>query len=88
MKKSMELRDPRSCLGRARADEPIFVLLARDQHAPGTIREWCDRYLGANGGFSGASKRQRAKVLEALALADEMERWYSDDVAGLAEGTE
>ena len=40
MKKTDELADPTSCLNKARDDERLFVLLARDPAAPVTIRAW------------------------------------------------
>lgn len=40
MRKSAELAAPNSCLNKARADEMLFVLLARDPAAPAAIRAW------------------------------------------------
>jgi hypothetical protein len=45
MRKSQELTDPASCFSKARDDEILFVLLARDPAAPGTIRDWIDRRI-------------------------------------------
>lgn len=45
MRKRDELNDPTSCLSRARDDEMVFVLLARDADAPGTIRDWIRRRI-------------------------------------------
>lgn len=42
MIKRDELTDPRSCLNRARDDERLFVLLARDRAAPAAVRAWID----------------------------------------------
>lgn len=55
------------CYANAEPDEPMFVLLARDQEAPNLIRIW-------------ASLRERRgenpeKVAEARACADACEAW-------------
>lgn len=31
------------CLGRSQADEPVFVLVARDQIAASVVRDWAER---------------------------------------------
>lgn len=41
MLKLEELSNPNSCINRAKDDEMVFVLLARDSAAPRVIREWC-----------------------------------------------
>ena len=50
MIKLQELSDPNSCLNRAKDDELLFVLLARDPAAPWAIRAWIDERvrLGKN----------------------------------------
>lgn len=55
------------CLGRCQADEPVFVLCARDRAASMAVRDWAAlaSKLGAN----------PAKVSEADAIADRMEAW-------------
>ena len=55
------------CISRAAADEPVFVLRAKDRLAPGVIRYWTQR--AANMGVS------PAKIEEALDLAAAMEEW-------------
>ncbi len=40
MLKKNELRNPNSCLNKASADEPVFVLRAKDPMAAQTIRHW------------------------------------------------
>lgn len=42
MRKCDELADPKSCLNKARAEEWIFVLLARDAAAPAAVRAWVE----------------------------------------------
>jgi hypothetical protein len=55
------------CLGRSKADEPVFVLCARDKAASMTVRDWATlaERLGA----------KPAKTAEARELADRMEAW-------------
>ena len=40
MRKSDELNDSESCFNKARSDERLFILLARDPAAPVAIRAW------------------------------------------------
>lgn len=68
--KATELEKARAgegCLGRARDDEPVFVLRARDSIAADLVRIWAFRAqtLGA----------PSAKVREAFDLADQMDKW-------------
>lgn len=55
------------CLGRSSADEPVFVLCARDRAASMAVRDWAAlaEKIGA----------KPAKVVDARALADRMEQW-------------
>lgn len=55
------------CLGRSQADEPVFVLCARDRAASMAVRDWADlaEKLGAS----------KVKVLGAKDLADRMAQW-------------
>lgn len=55
------------CYGKAKDDEPIFVLLARDPAAPKLIRAWVQHHQDA--------KTDGAKLMEALDVADQMERY-------------
>lgn len=68
MIKAQELSDPNSCLNKAAADEPIFVLRAKDCLAPGLVKEWADRGFGV---FS------EAKRTEAIAFAEQMQQWHT-----------
>lgn len=45
MLKSRELIEPNSCLNRAKMDETIFVLLARDPAAPVAILAWLNERI-------------------------------------------
>lgn len=55
------------CYANAEPDEPMFVLLARDCHAPLVVRFWAQLRKDAG--------EHRAKVDEANACADAMEAW-------------
>lgn len=71
MLKQNELRKPSSCLNKALFDEPIFVLRAKDPHAPQTVRLWVTMAIGHH---------EDEKINEALTLADQMEKWRSSNV--------
>jgi len=53
------------CYANAEPDEPMFVLLARDEKAPGLVEEWANR-RGKND----------AKAAEARACAAAMRAWW------------
>jgi hypothetical protein len=59
-----------SCLAKVGPDEPIFVLRAQDQLAPGIVREWATRAIDAG--------VKPEKVLEAYKMADAMTLWQGD----------
>lgn len=69
MRKSDELSDFSSCLNKARDDERLFVLLARDPAAPVAIRAWVKERLRL-----GKNAPDDAQIVEALDCADRMER--------------
>jgi hypothetical protein len=78
MIKRFELASPVSCLNRADADEPIFVLRANDPDAPAVIREWADRYATRKEDENDGrvmNVPQIAKYREAVDLANSMEEW-------------
>lgn len=55
------------CYANAEPDEPMFVLLGRDRHAPGLVRQWVALRSAAG---------EDPKVLaEALSVAEWMEWW-------------
>lgn len=55
------------CYANAKVDEEMFVLLARDKHAPTLVRAWANaREL---------EREDPAKVAEARECADRMEAW-------------
>lgn len=55
------------CLANAENDEPMFVLLARDRHAPQLVELWA--------GQRATEGEDPAKVEEALKCAKAMRRW-------------
>ena len=58
------------CYGNAAPDEPMFILLARDPMAPAIVRRWAShRAMDPD--------TPPEQIEEALACADEMERWRS-----------
>ena len=62
----------------ARPDEPMFVLLARDPSAPLLVRQWAEMRPTARPDKRG-DPREAAKIAEALALAEQMERWRDEN---------
>jgi len=70
MTKNQELDNATSCLSRSQGDEPIFVLCARDEIAPFTVRDWVERaeMRGVNA----------EKIADAIRLAEQMEQWQRD----------
>ena len=58
------------CLGRSQDDEPVFVLVARDKFSADTIRWWAKQVV-----LKGQRSQVDPKILEALALADQMDEW-------------
>lgn len=69
MLKREELADPTSCLGRARDDEMVFVLLARDRAAPVAIRAWIEERIRI-----GKNAREDELIRDAERIASDMEK--------------
>ena len=66
------------CWANALDDEPMFVLLARDPHAPTLVRAWANgREQAIKDGTRPESDQK--KVKEARECADEMQRWRSEN---------
>lgn len=64
---------------KAMPDEPMFVLLARDPHAPDLVRDWAIERAEA----IALGKRPPldvTMVVEAFECADHMERWRARNV--------
>lgn len=57
------------CYENAEPDEPMFVLLGRDRHAPGLVAAWA--------GMREAEGEDKAKVDEAFRCAEAMTAWRS-----------
>ncbi len=77
MIKSQELADPKSCLNKAGAKEPLFVLRANDESAPGVVRMWARRYRADKG--DKITDAQLDKFAEAIAIANAMELWQKEN---------
>ena len=71
MIKRDEIEDPASCLNKARADERLFVMLARDPAAPVAIRAWIAERIRL--GKNTASDEQIREAFECATLM-ELER--------------
>ncbi len=68
MRKCDELTNPNSCMSRARDEEWLFVLLARDAAAPETIRFWANERIRL-----GKNTATDPQIVEAFACAAQME---------------
>ena len=75
MLKKLELATPKSCLNKPAADEPIFVLRAKDALAAMTVRHWATMAEG---------EHEADKLDEARKLADAMDDWRMRNVPVLA----
>jgi hypothetical protein len=69
MKKTEEIRTPTSCFNKARDDERMFVLLARDVCAPAAIRFWANERIRC-----GKNVATDPQIVEAFDCASAMER--------------
>lgn len=70
--KSEVLRDSTSCLNKASAHEPVFVLRAHDPHAAQAIRLWAQM----------SAENQPVEKLEgAYNVAAEFEQWHHSNVS-------
>lgn len=69
MLKCQELLDPQSCLNKAAATEPVFVLRATDPIAAQTIRHWATMAEG---------RHEPYKVAEAREVAEQFEKWEAE----------
>lgn len=64
---AQERTDPDSCLNRSRANEPLFVLCARDVLAPRVVAFWIE--LAKTAGVN------KTKITDAEAIYKQMESW-------------
>lgn len=69
MRKRDELSNPASCLARARDEEMLFVLLARDAAAPPAIRAWVKERIRL-----GKNREGDEQTTSALECAETMAR--------------
>ncbi len=68
--------DGQGCLGKARSDEPLFILRAQDKFAPELIEKWAEKVEAAHfNSISEKSDRAKEKVKRARALAHTMRAW-------------
>ena len=74
--KTEELSNPQSCLNKARANERLFVLLARDPAAPDVIRYWVRKRIAL-----GKNKMSDPQIVEALECAKKMEEERQHSIA-------
>lgn len=72
MRKEQELRDANSCLNKAEAEEPLFVLRAQDFSSAKTVLEWIRLNFDTAPG---------AKLLQAFTTALDMKKWGSKKTA-------
>lgn len=79
MLKQEEIVDRKSCFNKAEMNEPVFVLRANDEIAPGLVRKWAEMYARTKSRErDGMSPRQIAKYEEALQLANSMDQWRQE----------
>lgn len=69
------LADPGNldCLAKAEADEPMFILLARDPAAPAVIRQWAEDRIAGHARYELDDQTEHARA--ARQIADAMELW-------------
>lgn len=63
------------CHANAAADEPLFTLLARDETAPGVVRQWASRFYERKCNKIQWDAKAQAKYDEAMLVAEQMEAW-------------
>ena len=67
------------CYKEAGDDEPIFILKSTDISAPDTVRFWAEQYMTRKVGVDGQANQMceasRAKYIDAMKCAQEMEQW-------------
>ena len=65
------------CYAAALPDEPIFIMLARDELAPEKVRSWAHDYAMKCG--IDPTPKQNRKINEAYSCADAMEKWRREN---------
>lgn len=67
------------CLAKREADEPMFILLARDTAAPGAIEKWCEeRELGITTGRRPDTPHERQHIDEVRAKVRMFNAWRKE----------
>jgi len=67
------IREKFDCHAKAYPDEPMFVLLGRDEDAPAPVRAWADKRMARVGLLVEDSDLE--KIEEARACAGAMKAW-------------
>lgn len=62
------------CLGRARDDEPVFVLRGQDTLAPSLVENWAVLLLRGRNPMD-LSEKELSKIKDARQIAEEMRQW-------------
>lgn len=75
MLKMEELKNPQSCMSRAKPEEMTFVLLARDPAAPDAIRHWVHERIRL-----GKNQPTDPQIQEALGCAKTMEKQFEEGI--------
>jgi hypothetical protein len=74
------------CYANAEPDEPMFVLLARDPHAPYLVRQWAQArgmmLLQQYGGRADLGSDEARQIKEAFDCADAMDVWRKKNRPG------
>ena len=79
MNKLETLKNLNSCLNKADADEPVFVLRAKDPIAAVAVCHWATMARGTH---------DAAKIAEALKVVEEMVRWHAQNCPAAAQPKE
>lgn len=79
MRKFDELRLPQSCLNRAEAYEPLFVLLGRDESAIAAIDAWINHRVE-----SGKNLPTDPQIMEARICVSDFRRFASERAERIA----
>lgn len=66
------------CLGKARDDEPVFIIVGDDASMAAVVRSWARRVLKMH---KEAGNKIPDKISEALDFADEIDAWQSKNYA-------
>jgi hypothetical protein len=62
----------KGCLGKAKDDEPVFILRAQDKIMPTALHVWIDQMTSLRGA-------DHPKVVEAKQLLDKVRKWQAEN---------